>query len=205
MANEQNMLRIDMSKEQTLSEGAAAYVARSEEELEAMIAQAEACIEAIASLAANPAVFEPERRICLDPQALPEALPGLFGTSAEALRDIPLDYFESQLKHVLRMSRKARDIVQNTLSVLGLELLTACQAIDIRRRLNTHGQDLSPFHQHIYDMVRREIPFYDKDRELWPDIRKAEAFIRRKDLLDLIDRYMPELLENNAWEQYRGE
>ena len=102
-------------------------------------------------------------------------------------------------------ARKARDIVQNTLSVLGLELLTACQAIDIRRKLNTNGTGISPFHQHIYDMVRREIPFYDKDRELWPDIRKAEAFIRRKDLLDLIDRYMPELLENNAWEQYRGE
>ena len=112
MANDENMMRIDMSKEQTLSEGAAAYVARSEEDLTAMIAQAEACIEALASLAANPAVFEPERRICLDPQALPEALPGLFGTSAEALRDIPLDYFESQLAHILRMSRKARDIVR---------------------------------------------------------------------------------------------
>ena len=102
-------------------------------------------------------------------------------------------------------ARKARSIVENTLSVLALELLTACQAIDIRRQLNTHGQNISPFHQHVYDMVRKEIPFYDVDRELWPDIRKAEAFIRRKDLLDLIDEYMPEMLENNAWEQYRGE
>ena len=102
-------------------------------------------------------------------------------------------------------ARKARDIVQNTLSVLALELLTACQAIDIRKRLNTHGQKLSPFHQHVYNMFRREIPFYEVDRELWPDIRKAEAFIRRKDLLDLIDEYMPEMLENNAWEQFRDE
>lgn len=112
MDNDQNMLRIDMSKEQTLSEGAAAYVARSEEELTAMIAQAEACIGALASLADNPAVFEPERRICRDPQALPEALPGLFGTPAEALRDLPLDALERRLAHVLRMSRKARDIVR---------------------------------------------------------------------------------------------
>ncbi len=102
-------------------------------------------------------------------------------------------------------ARKARDIVQNTLSVLALELLTACQAIDIRKRLNTHGQKLSPFHQHVYNMVRREVPFYEVDREIWPDIRKAEAFIRRKDLLDLIDEYMPEMLENNAWEQFRDE
>ena len=102
-------------------------------------------------------------------------------------------------------ARKAHEIVQNTLSVLALELLTACQAIDIRRQLNTHGQGISLFHQKVYDRVRSEIPFYDVDRELWPDIRKAEAFIRRKDLLDLIDEYMPEMLENNAWEQYRGE
>ena len=54
-------------------------------------------------------------------------------------------------------------------------------------------------------MVRREVPFYEVDREIWPDIRKAEAFIRRKDLLDLIDEYMPEMLENNAWEQFRDE
>ena len=101
-------------------------------------------------------------------------------------------------------ARKAHEIVQNTLSVLALELLTACQAIDIRRQLNTHGQNISPFHQHIFDHVRKEIPFYDVDRELWPDIRKAEAFIRRKDLLDLIDKYMPDMLENNAWNQVRS-
>ncbi len=101
-------------------------------------------------------------------------------------------------------ARKARLIVENTLSVLALELLTACQAIDIRRRLDTHGQHISDFHQHVYDWVRKEIPFYDTDRELWPDIRKAEEIIRRKDLLDLIDEYMPEMLENNAWGQVRS-
>ncbi len=112
MANDENMMRIDMSKEQTLSEGAASYVRRSEEELSAMIASAEACIEALASLAENPAVFEPERRLCRDPQALPEAIPALFGTAREALRDIPLAYFQDQRAHSLLMSRKAPDIVR---------------------------------------------------------------------------------------------
>src|SRR5699024_9892992 len=44
-------------------------------------------------------------------------------------------------------ARKAGWIVQNTLSVLADELLTACQGIDIRRRLNTHDQGISPLHQ----------------------------------------------------------
>ena len=63
-------------------------------------------------------------------------------------------------------ARKAGEIVQNTLSVLAYELLTACQAIDIRRHLDTHGQDISPFHQVIYDRIRSIVPFYDKDREI---------------------------------------
>lgn len=33
-------------------------------------------------------------------------------------------------------------ILQNTQDVLADRLMTACQAIDIRRRLNTHGQVL---------------------------------------------------------------
>lgn len=101
-------------------------------------------------------------------------------------------------------ARKAKSIVENTLDVLALELLTACQAIDIRRHLNTHGQGLTPFHQHIYDAVREEVPFYETDREIWPIIRTMEAFIRRKDLLDLVDLYMPEMLDNNAWGQVRS-
>jgi histidine ammonia-lyase len=100
-------------------------------------------------------------------------------------------------------ARTARMIVENTLDVLALELLTACQAIDIRRRAGTHGEEISEFHQKIYDKVREEVDFYEIDREIWPDIRAMEKFIRRKDLLDLIDEYKPELLENNAWGRFR--
>ncbi len=37
-------------------------------------------------------------------------------------------------------ARKAKMILQNTQDVLADELMTACQAIDIRRRLNTHAR-----------------------------------------------------------------
>ncbi len=100
-------------------------------------------------------------------------------------------------------ARTAAMIVENTLDVLALELLTACQAIDIRRRSGSHGDKISDFHQKVYDKVREEVDFYEIDREIWPDIRAMEGFIRRKDLLDLIDEYKPELLENNAWGRFR--
>lgn len=96
-------------------------------------------------------------------------------------------------------ARKAGDIVQNTLSVLAYELMTACQAIDMRRQLDSHGQELSPFHQLIYDRIRQIIPFYDHDREIWPDIRAVENFIRSRELLDMVTEHMPKLHNNNAW------
>ena len=83
-------------------------------------------------------------------------------------------------------ARKSGWIVQNTLSVLADELLTACQAIDIRRRLNTHGQGISPVHQKVFDRVRKDIAFYETDRELWQDIQAAEKLVRSGELLEIV-------------------
>ena len=88
--------------------------------------------------------------------------------------------------------RKAGLIVQNTLSVLALELMTACQAIDIRRRLNTHGQGITPLHEAIYQHVREKIPFYEVDREIWPDIAEVEKMVRSGEILDLVKQYIPD-------------
>ena len=89
-------------------------------------------------------------------------------------------------------ARKAGMIVQNTLSVLALELLTSCQAIDIRRRLNTHGQGITPLHQAIYDHVREKVDFFEIDREIWPDIAQVEKMVRSGELLDIVRQYMPD-------------
>lgn len=90
-------------------------------------------------------------------------------------------------------ARKSKQILENTLSVLAYELLTACQAVDIRRRLNTHGQGLSPVHEAIFDHVREKIAFMETDRELWPDIREIERMIRSGELLELAKEIVPEL------------
>ena len=89
-------------------------------------------------------------------------------------------------------ARKAGMIVQNTLSVLTLELLTSCQAIDIRRRLNTHGQGITPLHQAIYDHVREKVDFFEIDREIWPDIAQVEKMVRSGELLDIVREYLPD-------------
>ena len=88
--------------------------------------------------------------------------------------------------------RKAGMIVQNTLDVLSLELMTACQAIDIRRKLNTHGQGITPLHQAIYDLVRSKVDFFEVDREIWPDIQACKEIVYSGALLDLVEKYVPD-------------
>ena len=82
-------------------------------------------------------------------------------------------------------ARKAGTILENTRSVLAYELLTACQAIDIRRRKGDFGQGLSPVGEAVFRRVREQVDFLEKDRELWPDIRAVEAMVRSEELLEL--------------------
>ncbi|MGE4277481.1 MAG: histidine ammonia-lyase [Lawsonibacter sp.] len=89
-------------------------------------------------------------------------------------------------------ARKSGWILQNTLSVLAYELMTACQAIDIRRRKNSHGQGLSPVNEAVYSHVRKTVDFFEVDREIWPDIKAVEAMVRSGEILELVDREAPE-------------
>ena len=88
-------------------------------------------------------------------------------------------------------ARKAGQILENTRSVLAYELMTACQAVDIRRRLNTHGQGLSPVHEAIFRHVREKVAFLETDRELWPDIQQVERMVRSGELLDIAEELVP--------------
>jgi histidine ammonia-lyase len=91
-------------------------------------------------------------------------------------------------------ARKSGQILQNTLSCLAFELLTACQAIDIRRKLNTHGQGITPLHQAIYERVREEVPFYDLDREIWPEIDAVKKIVYSGEILELVKEYIPDFI-----------
>ena len=90
-------------------------------------------------------------------------------------------------------ARKAGDILENTLSVLAYELLTACQAVDIRRRKGTYGTGLSPVHEALFSHVREKVAFYEIDREIWPDIQAVEKMVRSGELLELARAIVPEL------------
>lgn len=70
-------------------------------------------------------------------------------------------------------ARKARQIVDNARSVLALELLSACQAIDL-----AGGADgLSPATKAAYRALRSAVPMVSVDRVMYPDIVAASALV----------------------------
>ncbi len=89
-------------------------------------------------------------------------------------------------------ARKAGTILQNTLSILAFELLTACQAIDIRRMTGLYGKGLSPVGEAVFQHVREKVSFMEIDRELWPDIQEVEKMVRSGELLELAFSLVPD-------------
>lgn len=82
-------------------------------------------------------------------------------------------------------ARKCSSVMQNSYSVLAYELLTACQAIDIRKHV-CDREGLSAVLQKIYERVRKDISYMEEDREIRIDIEKIEKIIRSDELLDIV-------------------
>ena len=67
-------------------------------------------------------------------------------------------------------------IVENSFSILAIELMHAAQAVDLRQKTNPAlalGRATGPF-LHSY---RQVVPFIDKDRNLSPDVAQSTAFL----------------------------
>lgn len=67
--------------------------------------------------------------------------------------------------------------------MLGIELMHAAQAVDLRRR-KSPGLPLGQATQRLYAAFRARVTFLDKDRPLTPDIRAAHAFVLAGGALD---------------------
>lgn len=68
---------------------------------------------------------------------------------------------------------KLQQIVANVRSILAIELLAAAQGIDLHRPLRTS----EPLEQ-VHAAIRREVDRWGDDRELAPDIARAELFLQ---------------------------
>ena len=79
-------------------------------------------------------------------------------------------------------ARQAAEILDNARKVLAMELLTACQAVDLRGNKGL-GKGTKVF----YEKVRELVPMLKKDRVMYPDIDKVEELIRSNELVRALD------------------
>ena len=70
-------------------------------------------------------------------------------------------------------ANKAVIVIANVGMVLGIELLTACQAIDFHQPLKA-GRGV----QAAYDAVRQKVPHLEEDRALSVDLAIMERLLR---------------------------
>lgn len=83
---------------------------------------------------------------------------------------------------------KARQAVHNAASVLGIELLCACQGLDLRAPLKP-----GPAAAAVLKRIREQIHRLDKDRVLAEDIQTAQRMLRRGELLEILKNLVTDL------------
>ncbi|WP_033398237.1 histidine ammonia-lyase [Fusobacterium russii] len=79
---------------------------------------------------------------------------------------------------------KAKNILENTRKVVGMELISACQAIDLKGAKDK----LAPAVKAAYEEVRKLIPYVKEDREMYIDIHKAEDIIKTNKIVENVEK-----------------
>ncbi len=75
-------------------------------------------------------------------------------------------------------ARKARDVLENSETVLAIELLCACEGLDFRAPLTP-----SPGISEVHRLVRRQIPHLEDDRPMYRDIEIVTQLIHSGDIV----------------------
>jgi histidine ammonia-lyase len=87
-------------------------------------------------------------------------------------------------------AQKLWKVLNNTWTVVGIEFLCACQALDFTRR---HSDTRRPLRcgkgtEAAYRSVRKYIPHLEEDRVLFDDIEMSLKIVREGKLLEAVER-----------------
>ena len=75
---------------------------------------------------------------------------------------------------------KLYEIIENTKTILAIELLVACQGLEIR--IQNKGIKTSPFNMKLLESFRKEIPFVKQDCVMKELISNSEKFLNKFDI-----------------------
>lgn len=89
---------------------------------------------------------------------------------------------EDHVSMGMTSARKAREILNNTVDVLAIELMCAAQAVEFQS-----SAGLAPATAAVYNKVREKIAPLDSDRILYTDIEKCAQLIREGTILKAVE------------------
>nr|WP_307775332.1 histidine ammonia-lyase [uncultured Cetobacterium sp.] len=85
-------------------------------------------------------------------------------------------------------ARKAGDILDNARKVISMEILAACQGIDLRKI-----DKLGDGSKAAYDVVREKVEFYAEDRVMYLDIDCTEEIVKTNKIVVEVEKAVGEL------------
>ncbi|MBO5564275.1 MAG: histidine ammonia-lyase [Lachnospiraceae bacterium] len=80
-------------------------------------------------------------------------------------------------------ARQAAEIGRNVRRVLAMDLMVACQGIDMRG-----NKGLGKGTQAAYDLVRKQVATLEEDRELFEDINYCEQLLKDDSLIEAVEK-----------------
>lgn len=86
-------------------------------------------------------------------------------------------------------ARGAMEILTNTRYVLGMELFSACQALDLRSKMQMGAGS-----KKAYDYVRKHIPFIENDLIMSPYLELANQIISSDEIVLVVEKAIGKLL-----------
>ncbi len=87
--------------------------------------------------------------------------------------------------------RQTREILFNVEYIIAIELLCACQAYDLLRFENPAGPGRGT--RAACDVIRRHVPYLDKDRELYLDIETVVGLMRSGEIVKDVEAAVGEI------------
>ncbi|MGL5645007.1 aromatic amino acid lyase, partial [Cetobacterium sp.] len=79
---------------------------------------------------------------------------------------------------------KAGEILGNARKVIAMEILCACQAIDLKKSKDSLGL----MTQEAYKIIRENVKYYDEDRVMYPDIDTVEDVIKKNLIIESLEK-----------------
>jgi len=83
---------------------------------------------------------------------------------------------------------KMRRVAANVERILAIELMSAAQGIDFRREALGNGARLGRGTNPVYEILRRKIPFVERDTLMYPLIEAAHSLIVEDEVVEAVSR-----------------